>query len=425
MSRGLATGGRDRRGHHQRTPWARRRRRLITIALLILCLLAPGILWRARLAGEVRGQLAAYTARGLPVTLAALNQRLPDPPAEENAAVLYLDAYRTFRPPDDSVALRAETPSLENVEAMAHLVATNGEALALLYRAAALEEARYIGTYNPGPLTDVDHLQPLKTMSLLLRSQVVTATERGMPDEVSAGLRVMVALAHSLAHDGLYVSLLYQWELERQIQDTLQWVLPRVAMDVSELIDLERFFAAKRRDDAIRHMLETEQCLFVARIREGTRRNGIRTLLMASGVGDLNLRASLSLGDIALTWPTVPYAERMEVETRYATKFRAEVDRRILLATLRGNGLPASWTFFRDQLDEARVAHIGLAVYRYRRVHGVYPETLAALVPDYLAASDLVLTTGKPAEWVVTEGGVEVNSGTAEKDRLFFRLPRD
>src|SRR5690606_17477604 len=105
------------------------------------------------------------------------------------------------------------------------------------------------------------------------------------------------------ASDGTFLSLISQWEMESEIQETLAYVFYTYACDDAALAPFVAHFTVARREQQIRRMLEVEQGLFLARIRESRRRGLLKNLVVSAGIGDLNLRAGLVCMAIALEWP--------------------------------------------------------------------------------------------------------------------------
>lgn len=127
------------------TPWARRRRRLYIVCFVVVLLLSPALIWRLRLRTEVREEIAAVKALGVPMTdeeHAAWRAQFPELPPNEAypqaaSALVQLPfevyekfpSFRTRHSGEDVFAVPYD-PATSAV--MRQLVELNGEALRLL-----------------------------------------------------------------------------------------------------------------------------------------------------------------------------------------------------------------------------------------------------------------------------------------------------
>ena len=402
------------------------------LGLLLLAVL-PGLIWRARLGGEVRERVAEVEAAGMPVRLRQLDAGLPEVSEEENAAPRYLEAARHYV--DIAPALWDDLPFSgrasidragplvpDNLAAMRTLVAANGAALAAVRAAAARPDARYIGSYGDGRRPDLGHLESLRPLATLLCSHALVLAEDGRGDDAMAALADALALARSLASDGAFLSLINQWEMESYTVQALERLLHVSAPGDTALAPFLDQFTVARREQQIRRMLEVEQGLFLARIRESRRRGLLRNLVVSAGVGDLNLRAGLQCMTIALEWPDADFSERQRLEADYKNAYRRFARNELLYATFLTHSVSVRFPFYREHLDRAAVAEVALAIYRYRESNGAFPETPDALVPAFLDALPVLASSGGPVVYEVLPEEVVVHNGAVEDAYIRFTL---
>lgn len=418
-----------------RPPWSKKRRRLAIILGIVLTLVIPALVWRARLAGEVRDALTELEAQGVPLTLQQLNDRLPAIPDGENAATVYREAARVYEdiPPHQreqlpfagNARINPRGPlEQEALEAMRALVARNDPALVLLREAAMLPAARYIDAYSPGADTPSHHGQALETLVRLLCCQAILHAEAGDPARAMAALGDALAASQSLAHDGFPASLARQWALDGHILRALERVLSTAAPAGETLAPFEAYFTPERRATRIRQVVETDLCLFIARLRERRRPGLFRSIIVSAGVGDLNLRARLRAGMLALEWADASYDRRAVLESRYDDLYRQWIRRPLLYVTVLRYEPVARWASFRAALDQAAVAQAGLAVYRFQAARGRFPEELDALVPEALDSVPRLASTGEPVHDRPVAGGLEVHNGVEGNQRAHFFVYR-
>lgn len=425
-----AAGGHTRRA---KAPWVQKRRRLLMAIGLMLLLVLPAFVWRARLAGDVREKLASLEARGLPLTLEALDARLPAIPGGDTAASRYLEASRLYQ--DGGAEQRRLLPFVgdtplaprgplapESLDAMRALVAANGPALAALREASRLPETPYYAHYGFGADTARTPVSALIPLAPLLCCQALLYAESGDAGNAIETLIDALALSRSLATDGLALNLAHQWNMQQQLLQALERVLNVAPPPAATLTPFVDDFTPGLREAQVRRMLETETCLFVARLRGRTRGGIFKSVIVSAGVGDINLRAYLQAADIALGWPEATFGERALLETQYADVLKRCSKHPLLFVTLERYSLPARWAYFRDQLDRAAVAQAGLALYRYQQATGRYPEEMDALAPAYLPEVPSLASTGGPVAYRTLPGGAEIHNGAEGASRLSFAV---
>src|SRR5438552_3666289 len=101
-------------------------------------------------------RLDAIRQAGYPVTLAELNDFYVEPPAMENAAPLYLDAFAALAPLEPTSAA---------------FLTQNKETLGLLHQAAARKRCRYPADLTKGANALLPHLAKFKKSAQLLSQQ--------------------------------------------------------------------------------------------------------------------------------------------------------------------------------------------------------------------------------------------------------------
>lgn len=372
------------------SPWARKRRRLLKAFAIVALLLLPAIIWRARVSHETREMLRAQAAAERPVTLAQLNERNPSVPAGENAATVILEALSLYQEPP--LPLRQQVPftgrkglppesalSKEALDGTATWRAMNGETLKRLHAAIALPRSKYLSPYRPAGYNDFSMLRRLPELSELCCADAVCRAEQGDEKGASDALLTALAIPRSMAREGLAELQAVQWQMESQVLDALQFVMGRVCLADDTLNAFAAWFSPERRRAEISEMVSVEQCLFLARLREGYRRGMARNLLIASGVGDMNASAHMKLMGAIFLWLQATPGERPAIEAGYGATVRDAQKRPLLYLTLNVSPPPGYWDRYRSALDEAALARVGLALYAYHRQHGCFPDALTAL----------------------------------------------
>jgi hypothetical protein len=389
-------------------------------------------------ARDVRAQLAALEAAGEPVTLAQLNSRNAAPAGAANAAGHYREALVQYRdapsaawdrlPFLGAAALESGQPmSAETREATAGWIALNESTLQKLDAARVAEYCRYLDPYKPAGYNDVAELRRLETLAFLICASAAYHAELGEAEAAGAALCGALALARSMEDTGLFTILAGQWEIEERVLRALQYAMSRCTLPDTTLGEFEAYFSATRRREQVKRMVSVERCLFLARIREGYRRGMGRNILIATGVGDLNARAYLDLMGHVDAWMNASRVEQLPIERRFDAAMDKIDDGALLFLTLNISRPPGFWDYYRKAIDEAALARVGLALYRYRETHGTFPDSLEALAPEIPASALLLETTGAPMVYLNEGARAEVhNGGLAERRRgITVNAPRE
>lgn len=202
---------------------------LLLLACLILVLVAGGCRQSKttpaakRQSAAVSSHLDAIATAGEPVTLDQLSQMYEYPPAAENAATLYAQAF---------AALSAE--DADSPDSLAH----NQETLALLLQAAERPLCRYPVVLTDGVMVLLPHLSKIKKCATLLRQEAVSQAERGHTDAATKAILAGFRLCRSLDNEPLLTSKLVEIASLEQTFDGLQESLDRKSFTDAELLRL-------------------------------------------------------------------------------------------------------------------------------------------------------------------------------------------
>ncbi len=408
-----------------RSPWAKKRRRLIVILLVVGALLLPALIWRIGVSREARMLLAAMEAAGQPVTMKELNTRFPAPEEGKNGAVLYRQALADYQ--EVIPAKRDSVVYLGNVgptpgialdpavrDATREWIDANAATLAPLKAASKLGECRFVAPYQPAGSNELSVLDRLDVLADLTCAAAVLFADSDDGAATSAALECALAVARSPEQDGLYNTLVRQWEMESQFLDALQYCLSRIDIAEPVLAAIEGQFGAGRRLEQIQHMVLVEQCLFLGRIREGRRRGMPRNILIATGVGDMNISAHTRLMGEIQDWTKAPVADRPTIERRFDAEMKKLSKRAMLFLTVNVSRPPGYWSFYRNSLDQAALARAAMAVRRFYLTQGRYPDSLEALEATLPAAERLLPSTGRSMTYTVDGVRAELSNGVAD-----------
>jgi hypothetical protein len=295
---------------------------------------------------------------------------------------------------------------------------------------ARIEARRLIGmTRGRFPLDWPENVYETKLQSpaarsaaTLLRCEATLAAQEGDADGALAFVRGMVGTARSVGDEPLLLSALL-----------------RLACDAQAVAALERALAqgepSARELEAVQTLLEREatEPLFLQALRG--ERAGLHQLLLALRDGRASLsqiagsRAGLERAAVELAGPTL--ARRSHARMLRLLNEHVEASRRPpeeqppLLKDLQRQIIQAKLDYdvvtallmpamikvgdaYRRGVGNLRCAAVAVALERYRRDQGQWPEKLEALVPKYLAAVPTDPQDGKPLRYRRRPDGVVV-----------------
>ena len=387
------------------TPWARKRNRVFVIFLVLVVLLSPALIWRLRLAREVNQLVATHREQARPLSIEELHGGADATAAEENGAGDILAAANAFQPFSQPQMERlpflpgqqrpvADGFSDDQREAMAALVAANLDVLVRLQASAEKPYIRYPEEYlvsgNRGP---TPHVATMNALVVLLCSDAVLAAESEDTASAWRALHTALVVIRSLGSDESLDSLYRQWTLETQLLYAVQWVLGETPPGPEALTDFAAYFTRERRTAQWRRACDVELSVFIARMGQGENRELFRGLLLAAGVGDLNLKAAFALYEPMRAGFGLRPLEQLPYEKAYH-QVQADIrDHGLLYATVQRRHQPAYWDVMRDTWDEVVLAEVALVVEAYRVAHGTYPvETwVTEMTGDRIGSSPGVL----------------------------------
>lgn len=266
--------------------------------------------------------------------------------------------------------------------------------------------------------------QPARTASNLLHYEAALASQEGNADQAVALVRGLVGAARSVGDEPLLISALIRLACDAEAVDALERALaqgepanPQLEM-MQALLEkeaVEPFFTnAMRGERAGLHKM-------VLSLRQGdvglsqfggfTGKPGIAEKLMDFSGPTLARRSHATMLRLMNEYvrvsqmPLEQQAPMLANLNREVMKAKVEYD--VVTAML----MPAIGKVAQSQrrgVGNLRCASVGMALERYRRDDGRWPDTLDALVPRYLAAVPTDPYDGKPLRYQRRPDGVVV-----------------
>ncbi len=226
-------------------PGARKYPRALILSLAAVLLLALLLLWhhfqQRQTERAMAEKLAAIRAQGFPASSAEIDAWYAEPPAGQNAATLYLQAFQQMVPlplnnpwfdsqSSSNIFQRTNPiPPQARIE-LASLTTSNQAALQLLHDGAKLTGARYPVNLSAGFNALLPHLSQIRDAGKLLSAEALhhAVNDRAQPAVASliSGLR----LGHSLSNEPIFISCLVQIATYTETVRSLENLLHRITL---------------------------------------------------------------------------------------------------------------------------------------------------------------------------------------------------
>jgi len=387
-----------------------RRVPLIFLVLLpVLLALVAMILWNVS-RPVIDARVQAIRAAGYAVTLQEMDAAYKRPADVNNAALIYTNAFArpllasnlandytvsNWLPPRGRPANEADKAEFEA------LLATNKEAMDLLYQAATLGATRYPIDLTQGAFTLLPHLSKIKSATAILATEgVILAQDRKNKEAV----RTFVAaskVADSVAEEPLMISQLVYYAAWNVICADIEKALSLGSFNEDELLELQRVVTAGERTNSLALALAGERSGSLAVFTEVRHQTAMISGQWGSTTSGERLKTQLAMGLMKATgvftkdkdffldnmsnfvWAAEqPHPERWKQTQLLPSPLapsRFWVFSRMLL--------PALGKATKKDVEHAariRAAQTALAIERFRMAHtNALPETLSELTTAF------------------------------------------
>jgi tetratricopeptide (TPR) repeat protein len=198
-----------------------------------------------------------------PQTLAEVNATYAEPPAGQNAATVFLQAFDAIKISESD----KKSPNLPLIGKMTmprpnepfkslskkeigDFVKRNSKAIELLHSAAQLSGSRYPADFSLGFETRLPHLSKIKTASQVLVLFTIWNAESKKPNEVGNGIHTLLQLARSLEMEPTLISQLVRIAAISQAHTALEQGINRVALPPATLERLQTAFDSAANQEA-------------------------------------------------------------------------------------------------------------------------------------------------------------------------------
>jgi hypothetical protein len=340
--------------------------------------------------------------------------RTPPPPGQEGLPEtdprVWVDRFNELSPEVqlDEATLRGLQASLAKVE----------PARALARKLIGMKSGRYPLQWMSNPILTVLQSQDARTATTVLRYEAALASQNGDADGALACARGIVAAARSVGDEPTLISMLIRVACDQQAVFALERALAQGEPSAGELEAMQQLLEQELTEPILLRGMRGERAA-MHQVLLGLRAGDIKLTSIAGGptgfedaFGPMLARRShgrmLRLLNEAVAAAALPPEEQAPVFKGIEQRvMKAKVEYDVVTALLMPAILKVSEAN-RRWVGNLRCAIVALALERYRRDHGRWPDSLDALVPKYLAAVPIDPGDDKPIRLARRPDGLTV-----------------
>jgi hypothetical protein len=434
--------------------------RLKTNAFILLGLVALYFVYHLVLSLVIQERINSIRRAGFPATCAELDKWYVQPPAGQNAADIYAEAFTHFETwtnkltkssiPADFVTNDCHSPpkvkhDLLPVVGMAELpprteplpagmqqlvaeyLSDNSEALRLLHRAGSMKSCRYPIDLTKGIEGALGPLSSLRQAERLLYLETILNSDRQQPQEAVESVIASLGVSRSLNQEPRLISYFVQLACQVMSLDGLERVLNRVPLTDEQLAKLAVAIEESENQRALTRALVGERCCgddLFQRLRSGKiPLNDIDSLLdeetfwirpllplyKGASLLDLDEIAFLDIMDQFVKTAQLPLPESVAAASTVGDKVN-HLPRWHALSRMLTGALDGTIKHTGRYDAKIRDTQAAIAVERYRVANGRLPDRLGDLVPTFLSDVPADPFDGRPLRYKTLAKGYVVYS---------------
>src|ERR1035441_7349198 len=443
---------------------------LAIIVFLLVGIMALYFIYRHALALGIQARIDAIHHAGFPATCAELDKWYPQPPAGENAADVYGQAfahYQMWTNEADRLPVRADAKdrrksftqtkrdllpivgmaklpprtellTLEMRKLVSEYLSDNAESLRVLHEASSMKSCRYPVDLSKGASMSLRHLNSLRQAARLLELESIKNTEEQHPQPAVESVVASLGVSRSLNQEPTLISYLVRIACQGITLESLERILNRMPLTDARLSRLAAGIQESENQQVFTRAFVGERCMhvdvfqglrteniFLKEISDGARDEDVLWLRIrrATGLLELDETACLDIMERNVYATQLLPPESIAASHAVADKVQRlapwHLFSRMLLREL-------DMFFSKSAPCDAKIrdAQAALAVERYRLANGKLPGQLGDLVPAFLPSVPSDPFDGKPLRYktltkgyvVYSVGDDREDNGGAEKD---------
>jgi hypothetical protein len=349
--------------------------------------------------------LFALTSRAgsEPTTLAELNAWYPAVPADQNAAVVYAEAFALLS---------------ENASDPIPTPAVSQKLLALLHRAAELPSCRYPIDLAAGYQTKLPHLAKIKQAAEFLKLEAIAYASKGYADLAVQSIQANLGLARSLEPEPLLISQLVRTAVIALTTIGLERSLWQKPFSDEQLAQLQISMKAAETNDAeaYKRAFIGERCCGLTAFQSPIEFFKLGAVELPNSASEVtpefeSLVASYVKGGtnkleqiyylqqmgFAISMSELPFPERLDQAEIWRARVSFENTNGFLISPCLLPAMAGAQKKSAGGVAVLRVAQTVLAIERYRLANtNALPSSLTKLVPQFIQAVPADPFDGKP-----------------------------
>ena len=357
---------------------------------------------------EVQTEVARIQAAGEPITTADMVAWHRVPEGVFDATPLWLAAIRSaasIKDPNESKLPVLGNAKIEELSADApqsllpmaeQFLAAHGETIAKTRQAAAAGgQCRYPIDFSKGQAALLPHIQEARTLARVLSLKLHVAVAKRDAAGAAEALKLQLALARTMDHEPLLVTQLVRMAVIGIALADVRRAVSELPLAEPQLAELQKKIEAIDVRQAIKNGLIGERALGFHTFHHLSQVEGLE--ILAGEEGELqrpgDCAVYLGLMQELIGAADLPPQEARQISDKVESKLKARIgsqnplDRLEIVVTMlmfpaTGSSLDAS----ARTLAQRDSAAAGIAFRRYQLKYGRPPDSLEALVPEFLPA---------------------------------------
>jgi hypothetical protein len=429
-----------------------RKHKIVYILFLLLLIVVMGIAYyRINLNKTLSSRLEALQAAGYPTTFDELNQWYSIPIDVENAADYVIDAGFYYNEPDNKEILpvigkaalpaRTESMSEETKKIISKFLDSNQRCLESLHKTAGLKYGRYPSDFRLGNATNLPYLSEMRKYAQLLQLEAVLASENDKPDTAFDSIKSIFGVAASRGNEPIMVSQLVRISCVSLGISCIEYSLNRIDFSDEQFVEFGRLLAKIEDSNGMLSAVLGERIMAMDMLMHPNAMyfnlsapNNPRSLFSflpifflykAVGLSESDSILLLDYTDDVIKALKLPLYQRQEAVKALDIKID-EIPKKHVLFRQFVPSFGHTITLDLKVITQLEAARTALAVQRYRLKHNKLPDSLNALVPDYLDSVPLDPFDGKELKYKKLDKGFVIYSiGEDQIDDGGKEQPRD
>lgn len=436
-------------------PTSTKRRNSITcgclLVMFLICVVVPvaGFVgWGFRATSQVNAQLARIKQAGLPTKSDELDAYYQISAGAEDATQLYMAANQDFSGSifeadcrvlplvgDSEIEIPPPGQPWAQQQAVADFLAKYEDGLRALHQAAEMGgAARFPLDFSQGFSMLLPNVQSMRTCSRMLSLEAHVKAHQGDAAGTAESLLALATVSRSLENQPIQVSQLVRIAMNGVATDLTGRMLAHVEFSDEDLLRLQQAFRRADLKAGIAHAIAGERVIGAEAFKSPAAALGPNSGLPQTRIlrgSNEDLALYLDIQSDLYDAVRLPYPDTFTaVDAAFARmKDRLAAPLGRLRFVMTGMTMPAieACVFAAARGDGSnRCADAAIAVERFRRREGKLPETLDALVPDFLPEVPLDPYDGQPIRYIIKQDGYLVytcgrdrtDDGGVEDERL-------